>query len=405
MPDGHNGNEGNEGNGMELHESLAELARDHPQVFREASAFRGALDDYLDEGTASAGTINLLTDAVRLGALDQLVQMLDSGASAESAVETAGQRLARDRGSRDVLGSQWACSVLGFALGRVSGDLVTRLAPDAETRQPPYDGATAVRPAAPPPPPVTSPMGPPPPGGQPGWVAHPPPRKSRTGLVIGLVAAALVVIIGVVVTVVALSAGGDDDPSADDTASSTAEETSDEPSETDETEPTETEDTDLSDGLTVYGTGYVFDLPEGWTDGLDELGSAPETSKVDTFSLWGDDLASARSNIIVERESSYGEDDPADLKERWTTTLMGGIESVAQNGADLTDVDDIEIGGESAVGVQVEYQNQYSVEIRQVAYLTVHEGNQFSIAVTIVNDDEDAEPVFEDALDTWVWAD
>ena len=48
---------------MELHESLAQLARDHGEsLFTEADAFRGALDDYLDEGSASTGTINLLTD-------------------------------------------------------------------------------------------------------------------------------------------------------------------------------------------------------------------------------------------------------------------------------------------------------------------------------------------------------
>ncbi len=96
---------------MELHESLAQLARDHGEsLFADADAFRGALDDYLDEGSASTGTINLLTDAVRLGALQAMVTMLDSGAGVEDAVDSAGQRLSRDRGSADVTGSQWACA-------------------------------------------------------------------------------------------------------------------------------------------------------------------------------------------------------------------------------------------------------------------------------------------------------
>ena len=135
---------------MALHESLRQLARDHGEsLFAEADAFRGALDDYLDEGSASTGTINLLTDAVRLGALQGMVAMLDSGASVEDAVETAGQRLSRDRGSADVAGSQWACAVLGYALGRVPVSLAARLRPDAYTAEPP---AAASGPTVQPPP-------------------------------------------------------------------------------------------------------------------------------------------------------------------------------------------------------------------------------------------------------------
>ncbi len=132
---------------MELHDALAALARDHGQaLFSDAGAFRGALDDYLDEGTASTGTINLLTDAVRLGALDGLLSMLDSGATSDSAVDTAGRRLARDRGSADVTGSQWAVAVLGYALGRVPEDMATRLRPDARTA----DAGPSAPPAGPP---------------------------------------------------------------------------------------------------------------------------------------------------------------------------------------------------------------------------------------------------------------
>lgn len=126
---------------MKLHESLADLARDHGHgLFRDAAAFRGSLDDYLDEGQASSGTINLLTDAVRLGALDGMLTMLDSGANPADAVESAGQRLARDRGSADVRGCQWAVAVLGFALGKVPESLVGGLDPEANTTSPPSHG-------------------------------------------------------------------------------------------------------------------------------------------------------------------------------------------------------------------------------------------------------------------------
>ncbi len=390
---------------MELHQALADLARDHRAVFSDAAAFRGALDDYLDEGTASAGTINLLTDAVRLGALEQLQSMLASGASPESAVESAGDRLARDRGSRDTVGSRWACSVLGYALGGIPLELVTRLTPDASTQQPPppppppppYAGGTAMRPgpAVPPPVPTRNP-----------WDPPPAPPKSRTGLIVGLVAAALVLVLGGVATAAVLLTGGDDEPRADGptddpttsaTTASTAPVT---------TEPTATEDTDLSDGLTVYGDGYVFDLPEGWRDGSDEIGTDPGTASIDTLSLWeGDDIASARANLIVEAASSYGNDDVGDLAETWKQTMVSSLDAVATAGVEQQDLPDRELGGESARGVEVRYQNQYDADIRQLAYLAIHDGRQYGVTVTIVNNDSAVEPIYDDVLDSWQWTD
>ncbi|MDN5746459.1 MAG: hypothetical protein L0H31_15260, partial [Nocardioidaceae bacterium] len=156
---------------MLLHESLAELARDHGHgLFYDATAFRGSLDDYLEESQASSGTINLLTDAVRLGALDALVSMLDSGANAADAVDSAGQRLARDRGSADVRGCQWALAVLGFALGKVPEALAAGLDPDSGTALPPGYGATGAAP-----PPSVSPVRPP----QQPLQSPPPPALCR----------------------------------------------------------------------------------------------------------------------------------------------------------------------------------------------------------------------------------
>ena len=136
---------------MELHESLAQLARDHGEsLFAEADAFRGALDDYLDEGSASTGTINLLTDAVRLGALqvdgDDARQR---GRRRRRGRDRRPAALARPRQRRRA-GSQWACAVLGYALGKVPVSLATRLRPDAYTAEPPKDSpgsSTAARPA------------------------------------------------------------------------------------------------------------------------------------------------------------------------------------------------------------------------------------------------------------------
>lgn len=137
---------------MELHDNLyalgLQLGRD---VFDDPDSFRGALDDFLDEGDASTGDINLLVDAVRLGAFRSMVSILDSGADAARAIEEAGNRLARDRGSADVAGAQWACAVLGFAVGKVADADVRRYrtqTPGRSTMTPP--AAETMLPSTPP---------------------------------------------------------------------------------------------------------------------------------------------------------------------------------------------------------------------------------------------------------------
>ncbi len=112
---------------MELHENLYALGlRLGREVFDDPDSFRGALDDFLDEDSATTGDINLLVDAVRLGAFSSMTSMIGSGAQVTAAVEEAGNRLARDRGSADVAGAQWACAVLGFAIGKASDAEVRR---------------------------------------------------------------------------------------------------------------------------------------------------------------------------------------------------------------------------------------------------------------------------------------
>ncbi|WP_322938162.1 flagellar basal body-associated FliL family protein [Nocardioides bizhenqiangii] len=243
---------------MELHESLYALGRSQGrELFNDADSFRGALDDYLDEDSASTGDINLLVDAVRLGAFQGMMSMLDSGADADRAVSEAGNRLARDRGSADVGGAMWALAVLGYATGKVSDAQVRRYrtqhasaptpppAGPATVLPPPAPGsAPAPPPAAPPPgaPAPTSPVwpssGPNPnvPGSAPGPVpaasygapppasyggyGHAAPRKKRKVwpfILIGAVVLALVVG-GGIFAVIQLSDGDDDkdDPTTTD---------------------------------------------------------------------------------------------------------------------------------------------------------------------------------------------
>lgn len=148
---------------MELHESLYALGRSQGrELFNDADSFRGALDDYLDEDSASTGDINLLVDAVRLGAFQGMMSMIDSGADADRAVSEAGSRLARDRGSADVGGAMWALAVLGYATGKVSDTQVRRYRTQhASAPAPPPAGPATVLPppapgSAPAPPPAAS---------------------------------------------------------------------------------------------------------------------------------------------------------------------------------------------------------------------------------------------------------
>ncbi|WP_183093267.1 hypothetical protein [Nocardioides stalactiti] len=434
---------------MELHESLAALAQDHGEsLFAEADAFRGALDDYLDEGSASTGTINLLTDAVRLGALQAMLTMLDSGAGVDDAVESAGLRLSRDRGSADVTGSQWACAVLGYALGRVPVELATRLRPDAFTAHPPNDGgATAPRPPVVSPPSVasqpTSLAGPgsvpgatqapqhspaqqwPAPAqqahpasavpqhqptGQPGQQAQPasgypsqpgpsspsyayaatpaynagPPRKSSSGLIIGAIVA--VVILGVIAIVGIIALTGDDSPSANDTASDGGDggDGGDDPS--------------IDPALTQQGDGYTYQRP---TDEWQDLTSGTEdtTGTIDSISAPGDSITTARGNVLVEKSSAFGETEVTNLASQWKTVLQGST------GATATDIEDRQIGGKDAVGVELLWTNDNGFAVHQIAYLVVSGDDQYSITGSFKQGDDGFKDLYYQILDSWSWED
>lgn len=401
---------------MKLHQSLAELARDHgTTLFRDATAFRGSLDDYLDEGQASAGTINLLTDAVRLGALDGLVTMLDSGANPADAVESAGQRLARDRGSADVRGCQWAIAVLGFALGKVPESLVEGLDPDAATSTPPGFGPGGTAPTQPPmTSPVTSPVASPYPApaqqpvvspphqptppsytapGQASWGQPTPPRKSSTGFVVAAIAVALVVIVAGIIGIVVV-AGSDDEKKAADPTSETTKPTDSTDSPTDE--PT---DDPSTSGNNATGTGYETELPDGWVDGTaDFTAQNPGLSTLDRVFIWGATFNTARGNVIVETQSAYGSTDPNDLADDWKTALTDGDET-----AYATDIDDTTIGGETALGVDITRTNENGIDVAQRSYLVISGDTAYSITVSLKDGDDDVLTRFDEILGAWQW--
>ncbi|HWU20023.1 MAG TPA: hypothetical protein VN088_00750 [Nocardioides sp.] len=376
---------------MQLATALADLARDRgTELFRDPGTFRAALDDYLDEGTASSGTINLLTDAVRLGAVDGMLSMLDSGAQVQAAVESSGGRLARDRGSSDTRGCQWACAVLGFALGRVPAQLVQSLdpgtgsAPASSTPPgPPVMSPPMMSPpvTSPPPAPVTSP---PATYGQPTWQAAPsygswptpPPRKSRTGLIVGLVIGVVVLLGGIIGAVVLVAnSGSDDKPTAHSTTSTS---------------------TQVATGDTLDGTGYTVAMPAGWTDQTANYPS--HSSNLDKLAVNADTISGSTANVAIATSETFGTTDPSSVRSSWERGLRNDDPT-----ANVSDIADREIDGEQAIGASVT-RTGTSGTLHQTAYLVVHDGTGYTVVFTYIDGDAGQEAVFDSFLAGWAWS-
>ncbi|MDZ5622147.1 hypothetical protein SFC88_14985 [Nocardioides sp. HM23] len=235
---------------MALHHSLRDLVSVRGAgVVDEAEEFRGVLDDFLAEDEATLGELNLLVDAVRLGALRRVLDVMDHGAAPQAAIREAGAALARDRGTDDPTRSCWALASLGFALGKVDESTVRTFLGDTGTMSAP---SRPVPPIAPAPDPVATgpttaerpttealPDGAPaaaPPAAQPGAAPSPAPptaapqpapyagpvppvipeqRSSRAGVYLLVLLVALL-LGGLIATGIILLRSGDDDPTASD---------------------------------------------------------------------------------------------------------------------------------------------------------------------------------------------
>lgn len=133
---------------MALHDQLRTLIDTHGSAILDvAEDFRAALDDFLTEHEATTGEINLLVDAVRLGSVRRLVELIDQGATPEAALADAGSQLARDRDT-DPKRAQWALRTLGYALRKVDATIPSVVSP-ADAGGSPVEGETvAVTPVA-----------------------------------------------------------------------------------------------------------------------------------------------------------------------------------------------------------------------------------------------------------------
>lgn len=218
---------------MELHHQLQSLVRQRGDtVLADPDVLRAALEDYLDEQSASTGDLNLLVDAVRLGGLGRLRSASQGGAAPSAAVQAAGDYLARQRGSNDASSAQWACAALGYAVGLVPDQIPTTLrrsmTSGGAAGYPPA-GGPVMSPAPVMSPPPTSPVQQPwqsgPPAGPAmspqGWASGPtqapfqsaqPPKKSKAPFLIVGAAVVLLAIgggIGLAINAMGDDGGGD----------------------------------------------------------------------------------------------------------------------------------------------------------------------------------------------------
>ncbi len=130
---------------MEVTELPSELRtlvkRYGTRVLEDADGLRATLDDFLDEGSAPPGDVNLLVDAVRFGSLERLKTLLDQGAEPAAATADVAEALAQRRGG-DAESAYWACAVLGYAADLLPGALVPGTWVPPSTQFPPSATAT-----------------------------------------------------------------------------------------------------------------------------------------------------------------------------------------------------------------------------------------------------------------------
>jgi hypothetical protein len=233
--------------------------------------------------------------------------------------------------------------------------------------QPPYGQQPPGQPPYGPPPGGPPPGQQPPygsPGGQPPYGPPPQKRKSSTAVIATILIVALVLAGGAVGGILLL--GGDDEGggSAD----------------------------------TIAGDGYSYTLPDDWHDVTEEALSGNPPGAIDTVSAWGEQFNGAPANVIVEIGPASGVSDPEELRSSWESNMAAATQATPEQ------IDGTEIGGETAIGTEIRRSNENGIDIVQIAYLTIHEGNAYSVALSTNADSEDeARGTFEGLLSSWSW--
>ncbi len=412
---------------MPIHESLQQLvAVRGPAVTDDHDELRGALDDFLAEDEATTGEVNLLVDAVRLGGLRRLLELLDNGSPPVMAIRDAAAALARDRGTDDVRRSAWSLAVLGYAVGRLDEDTVAAHAGTAPSTRPSPAAAplSADEPTAPLP--VVAPAGPPSVSPMTPWTAagetlhgHAPPSppvvapaapaRRRPWLPI----LAVILLIGVAIGgAVALRARGDDDPRSGSSAEADDDSAPDDGGSSDDWAVAPLADDEIVAAFAVDGVNAVYRydvetheseaLTSGPYDRLPSLSDdrsvvvylvAPDSSG--PFEPWGLDLESGRT------ERLFPADDPCGLATRPAWSPSGDrIALICTQGEVATYVIDAETGDKTRLrGADPEPRGTPTwVSESTLVYATfgVEAGEPSEIWVDDVDDAEPARLVTQD---------
>lgn len=200
-----------------VHHEVARLVEHAGRgVVDDADSFRAALDDFLDEGEATRGELNLLVDAVRLGTFARLESQVEHGAEINPAISLLSADLSRDRGTTESTSAAWALGVLAFAVGRLGeadlAHLRAAMVPperpaDSDARGPKADAAPATvrRPS-------TVPLD----------EEAAPDRPRRAAPILLAVGAVVLLLVGAIAVAQGWGRGDDDPDAADDRSGSTA---------------------------------------------------------------------------------------------------------------------------------------------------------------------------------------
>lgn len=149
---------------------------------------------------------------------------------------------------------------------------------------------------------------------------------------------------------------------------------------------------------TLAGNGYSYTLPNGWSEVTDEALAGNPPGAIDTVSAWGERFNGAPANIIVEVGSAQGTSDPEELRQGWEANMGAVTNSTPKP------IDDTTIANETAIGTEIRRSNENGIDIVQIAYLTVHDGNAYSVALSTNAETEDeARSEFEMILNSWSW--
>lgn len=210
-------------------------------------------------------------------------------------------------------------------------------------------------------PPTGPPQQPPPPYG-------PPPQQRRSGT--ALIAVILIVVLalagGAVGAALVLGGGDDSESSGGEVVDS---------------------------GETMQGSGYTYGIPEGWSDATNDVGAMG----IDSAVRAEDEDDGFRRNVVVEVQPANGAADPEEILDQWESNIGEAV------GGTPEPIDGISIDGQDALGIRIET-TQQDIDIVQVAYLAINDGQIYSIALSAHREVEDeATAEFEQVLDTWSW--